>query len=139
MPPIAILLAVAILVQAAGNVCLTIGMKGLAALAQAHPGDWLPLIPAALGSPVIIIGVVMLIGFFILFATVLSRSDLSLAMPIVSFEIVVNVALAYVIIGEPVSPLRWAGTALVATGVALVALSGARKRTAPGGAAARLP
>jgi drug/metabolite transporter (DMT)-like permease len=127
---IAILLGIAILVQAGGNVCMSLGMKALATAATAQPGDWGALALIALGDPLIVIGVLLLLGFFILFATVLSGADLSVAMPIVSFEIVVNVALAYFIINEEVSPLRWAGTALVAVGVACVAASAGQKRPA---------
>jgi uncharacterized membrane protein len=60
------------------------------------------------------------------FTTVLARADLSVVVPIVSFEIVVNVALADLVIHEKVSVLRWAGTLLITCGVALVAFS-ARK------------
>jgi drug/metabolite transporter (DMT)-like permease len=127
---IAVLLAVAILIQAAGNVCLSIGMKGFAVVAASQPDAWGTLALMALTEPMIVIGVLLLLGFFILFATVLAGADLSVAMPIVSFEIVLNVALAYLIIGEEVSPLRWAGTALVAAGVACVALSAGDKRPA---------
>jgi drug/metabolite transporter (DMT)-like permease len=125
---IALLLGIAILVQAGGNVCLSIGMKGLAAGAATQPGAWGALALTALANPLIVVGVLLLLSFFILFATVLSDADLSVAMPIVSFEIVVNVALAYFVIHEEVSPLRWAGTALVAAGVACVAASAGQKR-----------
>ncbi len=120
---IALLLTIAILIQAAGNVSLTLGMKRLAALAQAQPDDWLALAMTGVTDPLVMGGVLLLLIFFILFATVLSGAELSVAMPVVSFEIVVNVVLAYFVIGEDVSPLRWAGTALVAIGVACVALS----------------
>jgi drug/metabolite transporter (DMT)-like permease len=120
---IALLLTVAILIQAAGNVCVSIGMKSLGAMAEVHPGDWSAVAVAGFTDPLLVIGILLLLGFFILFATVLSGADLSVAMPIVSFEIVVNVVLAYLIIGEAVSPLRWAGTGLVAIGVACVAAS----------------
>jgi len=129
---IAVLLAVAILIQAAGNVCMSIGMKGLAVTAAAQPGDWGALALVALSDPLVVIGVLLLLGFFILFATVLAGAELSVAMPIVSFEIVLNVALAYFIIHEDVSLLRWAGTALVAAGVACVALSAGHKRPPTG-------
>ena len=127
---LAVLLTIAILIQAAGNVCVSFGMKSLGALAAAQPGDWAVLAVAAVSDPTTVIGILLLLGFFVLFATVLSGADLSVAMPIVSFEIVVNVVLAYLILGENVSPLRWAGTGLVAIGVACVAASARRTATA---------
>ena len=62
----------------------------------------------------------MLATFTLLFTLVLSWTDLSLAIPVISVEIVVNVALAGWLLGESISPLHWLGTILVAAGVALV-------------------
>ena len=70
-----------------------------------------------------------MLGFVSLFAIVLSWADLSLAMPIVAIEVVVNVAFATAFLGEQVPLTRWCGVVLVAAGVALVAGSarGGRK------------
>lgn len=126
---IAILLILAVVMQAAGNLCLSVGMKRIAAFASVHPDHWQATALAATAQPLNWLGVLFLVGFFILFVTALSRSDLTLAMPIVSVEIVLNVALAHIILHEDVSPQRWAGVFLVASGVALVSLS-ARQRAA---------
>jgi len=112
---IAFLLIAAILLQGAGNLCLSQGMKDLAAL-QA-------LELASVISPLNVAGLLLLVGFFAIFTTVLARADLSVVVPIVSFEIVINVALAHLIIHEHVSALRWAGTLVITCGVALVAFS----------------
>ncbi|CAK0763207.1 EamA domain-containing protein [uncultured Gammaproteobacteria bacterium] len=114
-------LAIAVVAQAAGNVCLAIGIKPLAVLASFDPGAWPTLVAAALSNPWLWAGTVLLIIFTVLFTLVLSWADLSLAMPVVSVEVVVNVALAAWLLGERVEPLHWAGVALVAGGVALVA------------------
>ena len=118
---VAFLLIAAILLQGTGNLCLSQGMKDLASTAAEHPIEL-----TALVSPLNMTGVLLLVGFFAIFTTVLARTDLSVVVPIVSFEIVVNVALAHSVIHEVVSPLRWAGTLLITCGVALVAFS-ARK------------
>jgi drug/metabolite transporter (DMT)-like permease len=115
------LLIAAILLQGTGNLCLSRGMKDLASTAAEHPIEL-----TALVSPLNMTGVLLLVGFFAIFTTVLARADLSVVVPIVSFEIVVNVALADLVIHEKVSVLRWAGTLLITCGVALVAFS-ARK------------
>ncbi len=127
------LLLFAILAQAAGNVSLSFGMKSLAAVIDAHPGDWALIGLVAVKSPFLIAGVALLTVFFVLFAYLLSHLDLTIAMPIVSFEVVLNVACAHWILGETVSPLRWLGSALVAMGVALVGISaGAARRGGDG-------
>ena len=118
---VAFLLIAAILLQGTGNLCLSQGMKDLASTAAEHPIEL-----TALVSPLNMTGVLLLAGFFAIFTTVLARADLSVVVPIVSFEIVVNVALADLVIHEKVSVLRWAGTLLITFGVALVAFS-ARK------------
>ena len=111
---VAFLLIAAILLQGTGNLCLRQGMKDLASTAAEHPIDL-----TALVSPLNMTGVLLLVGFFAIFTTVLARADLSVVVPIVSFEIVVNVALAHLVIHEEVSVLRWAGTLLITLGVAL--------------------
>ena len=118
---VAFLLIAAILLQGTGNLCLSQGMKDVASTAAEHPIEL-----TALVSPLNMAGVLLLVGFFAIFTTVLARADLSVVVPIVSFEIVVNVALAHLVIHEEVSALRWAGTLLITFGVALVAFS-ARK------------
>ena len=115
---VASLLIAAILLQGAGNLCLSQGMKDLASL-QA-------LELASVISPLNVVGLLLLVGFFAIFTTVLARADLSVVVPIISFEIVINVALAHWIIHEHVSALRWAGTLVITCGVALVAFSARR-------------
>ena len=55
----------------------------------------------------------------------LSRVDVSIAYPMLSIGYVVNALLAMWLFGETVSPLRWAGIAVILVGVTLVARSGA--------------
>jgi len=121
-------LAVAVAAQAAGNVCLSLGMRQLAA-ASLESGHWADLAVLALSSPWLWAGAALLATFTLLFTLVLSWTDLSLALPVISVEIVVNVALAGWLLGEQVSPLHWVGTVMVAAGVALVI--GSAKDKAP--------
>lgn len=120
------LLLIAVVAQAIGNVCLSIGMKALAAVTEAHPGEWALIVLTALQSPYVVVGVAMLVVFFVLFAHLLSHLDLTIAMPVVSLEVVLNVACGHWILHETVTPLRWLGAILVATGVALVGASARR-------------
>ncbi len=124
----AALLILAIFIQAAGNVCLSLGMKAVATALETEPGGWLTIGLNAAGRPIVVAGVVLLVAFFLLFAYLLSHLDLSIAMPIISFEVVLKVACAYWILNEAVSPQRWLGTILVATGVALVGSSMRKNR-----------
>jgi len=120
---------VAILFQAAGNMLLSTGMKSVGML-MVNPAGWPATIWAAAQLPEIWLGVGCMVAFVIMFTMVLSWTDLSLALPIVSIDIVLNVACAHWVLGEDVPLSRWAGTALVAAGAGLVA-STARKSQPP--------
>jgi drug/metabolite transporter (DMT)-like permease len=124
-------LAVAVAAQAAGNICLSLGMRHLAAAFSSEPGHWLTLAMLALTNPWLWAGAALLATFTLLFTLVLSWTDLSLALPVISVEIVVNVALAGWLLGESVSPLHWLGTVLVAAGVALVVGTASETRKVP--------
>ncbi len=124
-------LAVAVCAQAAGNVCLSLGMRQLVATADLSIGHWPDAVLLALANPWLWAGTLLLVLFTLLFTLVLSWTDLSLALPVISVEIVVNVALAAWLLGETVSPLHWLGTVLVAAGVALVVGTAGDKAPAP--------
>ena len=118
-----VLLVIAVALQAAGNVCLSMGMKQLGSVVSANPAVWRAMATTALTSPAILVGVALLAAFFILFGYLLARLDLSVAVPIISLEVLINVAAAHWILGEEVSLVHWIGAALVTLGVALVGLS----------------
>jgi drug/metabolite transporter (DMT)-like permease len=117
----ALLMAVAVFSQALGNLSLSKGMKSLGSFVSGDLAQWPALLLAAVGSPWIWLGALGLLTFVVLFAATLSWADLSLVLPVASVEIILNVWLASWLLGEPVSPLEWAGTLVIATGVALVA------------------
>ncbi len=113
-------LALAVLAQASGNVFLSKGMKYIASFDPAGQSSLASVPLQAAQNPMILIGVALSIAFYILFATALSWTDLSLVLPVISVEVIVNVAFADYFLGEPVSALHWTGTMLIAFGVVLV-------------------
>jgi uncharacterized membrane protein len=122
----AIVLIIAVFAQATGNMYLSKGMKHLA-LSNTAAGH--PLVEVALGallSPLIGLGTLLLIVFFLLFTAALSWEDLSFVLPATSVGYVLNVVFAYFFLNETVSLSRWVGTVLIAIGVLLVAGSGKR-------------
>ncbi len=121
------ILAVAIVSQATGNVLLSQGMKRIASEGQPDAGImWLSIFLQAIRSPSILLGVGLLIVFFVLFATALSRADLSFVVPAISSEVVINVAFADYFLNEAVSSTRWIGAVLISIGVILVVQSSPR-------------
>jgi len=113
-------LAIAVLAQATGNVFLSKGMKHVALTSRVMDGDFLVSVLQIVQSPMIWTGTVLMIVFFLLFLTVLSKADLSFVLPVLSIEVVVNVAFAGYFLNEPVSTARWIGTMLISVGVLLV-------------------
>lgn len=126
----ALLVAVAILLQASGNTCLSRGMKEIGRELRLEPLGLLEALLRAFPNPWIWLGIGCLLGFVTIFSILLSATDLSVVLPALSLEVVVNVAFAGYFLGEAVSPRDWAGTALVALGVALVATS-VRREASP--------
>jgi multidrug transporter EmrE-like cation transporter len=123
-----VILTLGILTQATGNVFLSREMKNIASALHIVDGNFLVLLFQALENPTIWLGTALLIISFLLFITALSLTDLSFVLPVVSIEVVVNVAFAGYFLNEPVSLLRWIGTGLIFLGVTLVVKSG--KQTA---------
>jgi uncharacterized membrane protein len=117
------LLAIAIVSQAIGNVLLSQGMKSISEGSPTIWSDWLAVALQAVRTPSILFGVGFLIMFFVLFATTLSRADLSFVLPAISSEVIVNVAFANYFLQEIVSTTRWLGVVLISIGVVLVVRS----------------
>ncbi len=113
-------LAFAVMAQASGNVLLSKGMKYVTSADLTGSDGLFPVVLQVAMNPMIWMGVVLSIAFYVLFAVALSWTDLSLVLPVISVEVVMNVAFAEYFLKEPVSTVRWAGTALIALGVVLV-------------------
>ena len=134
----AAVLIIAIVAQAFGDVFLTRGMKAIAP-AQTGGGEFFDSLSQvahiavqALQSPMVWLGTLMLIVFFVLFSAALSWADLSFVLPATAFGYVLNVAAGYYFLGETVSNRRWAGAMIITLGVLFVSRSGDRTGEAPG-------
>ncbi|MEQ1919078.1 MAG: EamA family transporter [Elusimicrobiota bacterium] len=104
----------------AGNLCLREGMIVVGALPGASPTQLFVFYLAAISNPWIWAGILLEIVYSLLWLAVLSWSEISWAVPMNALEYVLAAAAAYALLGEPISPLRLAGIALICTGVALL-------------------
>lgn len=103
-----------VLLNAAGNFALSIGMKRAAASA----GPVMALLePAAVG------GIVLLIAWMLLRLRLLQIADLSFVLPITAVGYILNAAMGAAFLGEHVSAARWAGAVLITGGAALTSLT----------------
>lgn len=84
--------------------------------------------PASLGSAFlqtvasghIWVGIVCVLASFVFYLMLMSWADYSYVMPVSSFGYALVALLGVVVLGESVTPGRWAGVALICLGVGLV-------------------
>ena len=113
-----------------GNVLLAKGMKSFGSIALWPPSQWLPEALRIFASPFIWLGILSLITFFISYMLVLTWADYSFVQPASSLAYGVVALLGYVVLGERVSGLRWAGVAIICLGVFVVSRTSPRTTAA---------
>jgi uncharacterized membrane protein len=100
-----------------GDTCLSRGMTTMPGISAAHPGA----LVAAVFTPWIAFGILLLIGFFASYLTALSWADLTYVLPATAFGNVIVELLSRFWLHETVSLERWAGVVLITVGVGFVA------------------
>jgi drug/metabolite transporter (DMT)-like permease len=117
-----LLVAVVVAANSAGQVAITHGMKTTGEITDFRPGAWLRALARALRNGWLWLGIFGMAVAFFAFMALLSAADLSFAVPATASSYVVQTLGARFFLGERVSAMRWAGTALVMCGVVLVSL-----------------
>jgi drug/metabolite transporter (DMT)-like permease len=95
-------------------------MKHAGKLAIWPPSDGLHTAFRVFGTGSIWLGVASLLTFFLANLLVLTWADYSFVLPASSIGYGVVALLGYFMLGEPVSPLRWLGIAVICLGVFVV-------------------
>ena len=113
-----VVMAVAVVLGSLGDISLSKGMKAIGRVD--YPSISSAFVAGAT-NPYVLGGIVLLISFLFLYLASLSWEDLSFVLPLTAADYVLVTLLAYFLLHEDVSPMRWAGSVLVATGIALVA------------------
>lgn len=93
-----------------------------------HLNDVLIFISHMITSPFVWLGLLAIVLIFTSWSTILSRIDLSLAVPIASFSYVLVAVAAEVFFHEHISWLRWMGILLILVGVSFVSTSVPKKQ-----------
>jgi drug/metabolite transporter (DMT)-like permease len=119
----AVVLLLALLAQAGGNVCLSQGMHEMSTASPLGGLAIVALLLQGFVNPTIWLGIGLLAVFFGLYAATLSWADLSVVLPATALEYVINVACGAYILHEAVPPARWAGAVLIGLGICCVAWS----------------
>ncbi|QUW04747.1 EamA family transporter [Chloracidobacterium validum] len=108
-----------------GNVLLTLAMKRLSPTLEAQLAAWevRALLLTIMTDVTFLSGLALLVTFFILFLTLLSKLDLSYVLPVTSLGYIITALLGAFLLGEAVSSTRWLGIVAIAAGVYLVTRS----------------
>jgi drug/metabolite transporter (DMT)-like permease len=99
------------------DACLSRGMTKLPAIFPDHPATLI----VAVFTPWIVLGIALLIGFFVSYLTALSWADLTYVLPATAFGNVIVALLSRFWLQETLSLERWAGIVLITLGVGFVA------------------
>jgi drug/metabolite transporter (DMT)-like permease len=117
---------------ATGDAMLSEGMKHTGGISLDH----LSTLIAELLNPTVVVGMVLLIGFFATYMNALSWADLTYVLPASSLGYVLLALIAKFVLHEHVSTSRWLGIALISGGVGFVAAGPAatpREKSCPSG------
>ena len=115
-----LLLVPMVLFASTGNVLLGKGMKQASAVKLGSPAAVASLFMKAFGNGCVWLGIGCLLLFLVSFMVLLSWADYSFVMPSSSASYVVTALMSHWLLGETVTPERWAGVALICLGVVLV-------------------
>ncbi len=74
-------------------------------------------------SPFLWMGLFTVVVIFIIWSTVLTKIDLSVAVPIASFSYILVPMVSIIFLHEQIRALRWLGTLFILAGVIFVSLS----------------
>jgi drug/metabolite transporter (DMT)-like permease len=111
-----IILAIITLTSALGDTFLAVGMKQLGPVSLHHPSTLL----LALKIPWVLVGIVLLIGFFASYLSALSWADVTFVLPASSLAYVVVALLSRFWLHEQITPARWLGIFCIVSGVGFV-------------------
>lgn len=90
--------------------------------------DVINFIKAVIPSVFLWLGLFAVLIIFISWATVLSKVDLSVAVPVCSFSYITVPIVSMIFFHEQISILRWLGICLILAGVILVSLSSVQRK-----------
>jgi uncharacterized membrane protein len=135
MNKIFVILIVAAIIESIGVAYLGAGLKEInkqsGAPRQITASSIAHIVKAGFTNGKIILGVALEAVFFGCLLYMLSQRDVSLIWPLTSLSFVLTTLAAAMFLNEKVSPVRWAGVALIALGAAFTSYSESAKPSPP--------
>lgn len=92
--------------------------------------DILIFLQSVFSSPFLWLGILSVLATFIIWSSLLSKIDLSIAVPVCSFSYVLIPLASAFFLHEKVSLFRWSGVLFILLGVVFVSLSASEKERA---------
>lgn len=106
-----------------GQLALKAGMTGVGEVGANAISQPVSLVARAASNPLIVGGLALYVLGAISWMAVLSRVPLSFAYPLLALGYAVTPVLAWLVLRESLSPMRWVGIAVISLGVILVTRS----------------
>ena len=103
-----------------GNLLIAKAMKQTGPIKYWPPSELLHVFLNVFGGLTIWAGIACLIAFIVSFMLALSLADYSYVQPAAAFSYVMIALLGVFVLGETVSPLHWAGIAVICLGVSFI-------------------
>lgn len=123
-----VILTLVVVFQVIGNLLLSHGMRTVGEIDHLSGPALLAYGLKTASNPYVLFGVALLIAFFAMYLTALSRLELSYVLPMTASTYVLTALLAWLVLGESVSIQRWLGTITVSIGIIIVGEGERRKR-----------
>lgn len=111
--------------------CFKRGALGASTFEISGLGALISFLKVVFSSPFLWIGLLSVLATFIIWSTILSKIDLSVAVPIASFSYILVPLVCVFTLHEKISILRWLGIFLILGGVIVVSLSSKEKEEKP--------
>jgi len=115
-----ILIVIMITVAPLGDIMLRKGMAQIGPMPSWRPSKLFHFFVSAFTSPTVWLGIGLLLAFFVAYLVVLSWADYSYVLPASSISSLIIALLAYFVLRESITAIRWAGVALICLGVFIV-------------------
>jgi drug/metabolite transporter (DMT)-like permease len=120
-----------VLLGLAGDLALKHGMNQLQGPTVFTPGELVRIFRHVFTTPMVGLGVLLLLGNFLMLLAVLSFADISVVGPARALNYLFLTLLAWLVLKETVPLLRWIGVLFIVAGVALVLTSDEGEAAAP--------
>lgn len=112
-----------------GDLLMSKGMRAIGPVASWAPAALFHYGYRVFTSPIVWLGTLAMIGFFISYSLVLSWADYSYVQPASALSYGIVALLGRLVLAETITPLRWVGIVIVCVGVLVIGYTPPRTTT----------